>query len=225
LTLGACSSTGSYAQVAVDCGPTPTASPTASPSPTVTPTPSITPTPSNTPTASSTPIPGATTYATPTPQYPGCGYRYCTANSAGTPAAEALVAVAQDRQATNVIRSAKTDADACRNFYLPGGITYFFPQKSNNTFANPDVRDVPTPSYSTCGWQYCVVDASATPQPITDAIIAVSTTKTGTNYIQTGRTDATGCVRFVDIPAGNYYIFRSSPTFVFATNPDEEAIP
>lgn len=220
-----CGFSGSYISVAANCGepavPTPTGTPpTPAPTATVigclppTNTPTITPTPSITPTPT----------ATVTPAYVGCGYRYCAADSRGTPAPDSYVAVATEREATlpNVIRTAQTGADACRYFYLPGGYTYFSNQKAWTIFTNPDVRLVPTPA-TTCGWEYCVADAAS--NPITDAVIAVSTDPTGLDYLQTGRVDATGCVRFLDIPTGNYYIFRTSPTFVFAENPDEVQIP
>ena len=117
--------------------------------------------------------------------------------------------VAQDRQSADVIRTAKTGADSCRLFYLPGGPTYFFPSKAWTIFTNPDARLVPTPTYDTCGYKYCVEDDGGAAWP--GVLVALATTKTGSNYVQTGRTDAAGCVVFVDVEPGTYYAFRTLP--------------
>jgi subtilisin-like proprotein convertase family protein len=134
------------------------------------------------------------------------------------PVASAYLEVTTDRSGRTPVRSAQTAASGCINFSLPADTYYFWAYDSQWLLANPTIKTVPA-GRNSCGFQYCVTANGAA---LADVLVAASTSPTGLNYVQTGKTDAAGCVELV-LPAGTYYFFRQKAGYSWI-DPDTEQV-
>jgi subtilisin-like proprotein convertase family protein len=134
------------------------------------------------------------------------------------PVASAYLEVTTDRSGRTPVRSAQTAASGCINFSLPADTYYFWAYDSQWLLANPTIKTVPA-GRNSCGFQYCVTANGAA---LANVLVAASTSPTGLNYVQTGLTDAAGCVELV-LPAGTYYFFRQKAGYSWI-DPDTEQV-